>query len=53
MKYRGVIICIKRNSDVNTGGQKILLKKCPNEVDFPDVIFNFSKCYFVCLQPTA
>ena len=52
-KYRGIIICIKRNTDVNTGNQKILHKKCPNKVDFPDVIFNFSKFYMVCLQSNA
>jgi hypothetical protein len=27
VKYRGTIICIKRNPDVNTGDQKILHKK--------------------------
>ena len=27
VKYRGIIICIKRNTDVNTGDQKILHKK--------------------------
>jgi hypothetical protein len=27
VKYRGIIICIKRNTDVNTGNQKILHKK--------------------------
>ena len=41
--FRGNIMCIKRNTDVNTGDLKILHKKCPNKVDFPDVIFNFSK----------
>ena len=43
VKYRGNIICIKRNTDGNTGDLKILHKKCPNKVDFPDIIFNFSK----------
>ena len=43
VKYRGSIIFIKRNTDVNTGDLKILHKKCPNKVDYPDVIFNFSK----------
>ena len=28
---------------MNTGYLKILHKKCPNKVDFPEVIFNFSK----------
>ena len=42
MKYRGIIIFIKRNSDVNTGDLKILHKKYQNKVDFPDIIFNFS-----------
>ena len=53
MKYRGNIICIKRNTDVNTGDLKILHKKHPNKVDFPDVIFNFSKLSFGLLQPNA
>ena len=43
MKYGGIIIFIKRNSDVNTGNLKILHKKCQNKVDFPDVILNFFK----------
>ena len=28
---------------MNTDDLKILHKKCPKKVDFPDVIFNFSK----------
>ena len=32
MKYRGNIICIKRNTDVNTGDQKILHKKMSKKV---------------------
>ena len=43
MKYRGIIICIKRNTDVKTSDLKMLYKKCPNKLDFSDVIFNFSK----------
>ena len=43
VKYRGIIMCIKRNTDVNTSDLKILRKKCSNKVDFPDVITNFSK----------
>ena len=43
MNYRGNIICFQRNTYVNTRDLKILYKNCPNEVDFPDVIFNFSK----------
>ena len=31
VKYRGNIICIKRNTDVNTGDLKILHKKCPKK----------------------
>ena len=27
VKYRGLIICIKRNTDVNTGDLKVLHKK--------------------------
>ena len=50
MKYRGIIIFIKRNSDVYTGDLKILHKKSQNKVDFPDVIFNFSKIDVFCLQ---
>ena len=37
-KYRGIIICIKRNTIVDTGDLKILHKECPNKVDFPDII---------------
>ena len=29
--------------NVNTSDLVILHKKCPNKVEFPDVIFNFSK----------
>ena len=36
VKYRGNIICIKRNTDVNTSDLKILHKKRPNKVDLPD-----------------
>ena len=43
VKYRGIIICIKRNTDPNTSDMRILHKKCQNKVDFLDVIFNFSK----------
>ena len=45
VKYRGNIICIKRNTDVNTGDLKILHKKIPNKVDFPDVIIIFPKIW--------
>ena len=31
-KYRCNIICIKKNTDVNTGDLKIPHKKCPNKV---------------------
>ena len=34
MGYRGNIICIKRNTGVNTGDLEILHKKYPNKVDF-------------------
>ena len=51
MKYGGIIIFIKRNSDVNTGDRKILHKKCQNKFDFPDVIFNVSK--MVCVLPST
>ena len=44
MKYEVIIIFSKRNSDVNKGDLKILRKKkCQNKIDFPDVMFNFSK----------
>ena len=51
--YRDIIICIKRNTNVNTNGLKILHKKCINKVDFHDVIFNFSNFFMVCLQSNA
>ena len=51
VKYRGNIICIKRNTDVNTGDLKHFRKKCPEKDDFPDVIFNFSK--FSCGLPST
>ena len=51
VKYKGNIIYIKRNTDVNTGDLKILLKKCPNKVDFLDIIFNFSK--ILCGLPST
>ena len=51
VKYRGNIICINRNTEVNTGDQKILHKKCPNKVDFPGVIINFSK--ILCGLPST
>ena len=54
VKYRGNIICIKKNTDVSTNDLKILLKKTrPNKIDFPDVIFNFSKLSFGLLQPNV
>ena len=43
VKYRGNIIWIRRNTDVNTSDMKIFHKKRPNKVDFPNVIFNFFK----------
>ena len=51
LKYRGNIICVKRNTDVNTGDLKILHKKCPNKVDFPDIIINFWN--FLCALPST
>ena len=51
MKYGGINICNRKNSDVNTGDLKILHKKRQNKVDFPDVIFNFSK--MVCILPST
>ena len=51
MKYGGIIIFIKRNSDVNTGDLEILHKKCQNKVDFPDIILNFSK--MLCVLPST
>ena len=53
VNFRANIICIKRNTDVNTSDLKILNKKRPNKVDFPDIIFNFSKLSFGLLQPNA
>ena len=43
VKFMSIVICSKRNTDVNTSDLKILHKKYPNKVDFSDVIFNFSK----------
>ena len=47
-KYRGILICIKRNTDVNTGDIKknaIFLSKY---VVFDDVTFNFFKNNVFC-----
>ena len=49
MKYRCIIIFIRKNSDVNTGNLKILHKKCQNKDNFQDIIFNFSKMSCVLL----
>ena len=46
VKYRGIILCIKGNTDVNTDDLKILHEKCPNKVNFPDIIFNISKILY-------
>ena len=46
VRCRDNIIFIRINTDVNTGDLKILDKKCPNKVPFPDVNFNFSKMSF-------
>ena len=43
VKYRGNIICIKRNMDVNTGDLKILHKKWQQKKFF-------SRCYLIFLQ---
>ena len=51
VKYRGNIICNKRNTDVNKNDLNKLHKKHPNKVDFPDVIFNFSKK--LCVFPST
>ena len=53
VKYRGHIIWISRNTDVKTSDLKILHKKRPNEVDFPDIIFKLAKIQFGLLQPNA
>ena len=50
VKYRGIIISIKRNTIVNTGDLKILHNFFANRVDFPDIIYNFSK--IVCVLPS-
>ncbi len=49
VKYSGIIIFIKRNTDVNTGDLKTRHKKYQNKFDFPDVIFLFSiiSCVFL------
>ena len=43
VKYRGNIICIKRNTDVKKSDLKNFTKKRPKNIDFLDVTFNFSK----------
>ena len=53
VKYRGNVIWIRRNRDVNTSGLKILHKKRQNKIDFLEVISNFSKMSFGLLQPNA
>ena len=50
VKYRGIIFINKRNSDVNTGDLKIFFFKCQNKLNFPDIIFNFSKV--LCVLPS-
>ena len=51
VKYRGIIISMKRNPDVKQSDLKLLHKKCPNKVDFPGVIFNFSELSY-CFPST-
>ena len=51
MKYRVIIIFIKRKSDVNTGDLKYFTKKCQNKVEFPDIIIHFSK--LLCVFPST
>ena len=44
VKYRGIIIFIKRNIIVSTGDRKICHKKGPKLVDLADVIFRVTHC---------
>ena len=53
VKYCGIIIFLKRNTDDRTGELKIFHKKYQNMVDFLDVIFNFFKFHVFCLQTYA
>ena len=50
MKYRGIFIFIKRNSDVNTGDLKKHHKKCQNKVVFQTLSSIYPKWYVFCLQ---
>ena len=43
VKYRSIFIFDTRNINIHSGDLKILHKKCPNRVDFRDVILNLSK----------
>ena len=54
VKYKGNIICIKRNTDVNTGDLKILHKKNVQiRLIFQTVSSISPNFYVVCLQPYA
>ena len=54
VKYRGNIICIKRNTDVNTGDLKILHKKMSKKRMIFQTLSSISpKFYVVCHQPYA
>ena len=48
VKYRGIVIFIKRNSDVKTGDLQKIYKKYQNKVNF--VLFTFLKMLFVLPQ---
>ena len=50
VKYRGIIICIKRNTDVNTGDLKKLQKNVQIILIFQTLSSISRKCYVFCLQ---
>ena len=51
VKYRCFIICIKRNTDVNIGDEKILHKKMSTWGWFSGCYLQFLLFYMVCLPP--
>ena len=51
VKYMGNIIFIQRITDNYTGDLNIFNQRCQNRVNFPDIIFNFSK--LLCVLPST
>ena len=50
VNHSGIIICINKNTVVNTGDLKTLLKKNQNKANFPDVTLNFPD--ILCVLPS-